>query len=112
MAKGLAVGYTDDWAAVVHLAEAVIDPAKAWRKIEKLGHFDDGVPPPRPRSPGPREAVWWSEIFLCDGNAHPEGAPPQKWLSLIIPALNPFIHHGKRWTGGRADWSNFCRPPA
>lgn len=50
LAKGLAVGYTDDWAAVVHLAEAVIDPAKAWRKTEKLGHFDDGVPPPPPVS--------------------------------------------------------------
>eukprot|EP00667_Euglena_gracilis_P003406 EG_transcript_3416 len=51
LAKGLAVGYTDDWAAVVHLAEAVIDPAKAWRKIEKLGHFDDGMS----RS----NAMWW-----------------------------------------------------
>jgi len=49
--KGLAVGYTDDWAAVVHLAEAVLDPPKAWAKVEKLGHFDDGM--------SRTNAMWW-----------------------------------------------------
>jgi endo-1,3(4)-beta-glucanase len=49
--KGLQVGYTDDWSAVVYMAEAVVDAKKSWEHMKKIGHFDDGMS----RS----NAIWW-----------------------------------------------------